>query len=309
VLTQFTGPPEFETAEEIAARFPLGARELADGGTWHTLAGQPTDDSEMALALARSILAKGRYDAEHTLEAYRHWYRSGPFDVGQTTRAALVGYVMGGSEANGSLMRASPLGIFAHDLPPARAAELARDDSALTHPNRVPCDASASFVVAVAHAIMNGDGPEAAYRAALDWARRAEAAPGVLEALERARSEPPRSDGRNQGWVLIALQGAFYALLHAGSLEEGVVETVGRGGDTDTNAAIAGALLGAVHGRPAVPAQWRSMVLSCRPHPVAAPRPRPMSYWPGDALEIAELLLLAGRAASSEGSHTPSPAL
>ena len=72
-------------------------------------------------------------------------------------------------------------------------------------------------------------------------------------------------DGESQGWVKIALQNAFYELLHAPSLEEGVVATVRRGGDTDTNAAIAGALLGAVHGREAVPAQWRSMVLSCRP--------------------------------------------
>lgn len=41
------------------------------------------------------------------------------------------------------------------------------------------------------------------------------------------------------------------------SLEDGVVETVMAGGDTDTNAAIAGALLGAVYGRQAVPLQWR----------------------------------------------------
>ena len=287
---------EFQTAEKIAAAYPEGLSELADGGTWHTLAGQPTDDSEMALALARSIVAKGAYEVESTLEAYRRWYRSGPFDVGQTTRAALLGYLMAGSEANGSLMRASPLGIFAHALPMERAAELARLDSALTHPNRVPCDAAAAFVVGLAHAVSDGDGGEGAYQAALGWARGGGADPKVLGALERARSEPPRSDGENQGWALIALQGAFYEALHASTLEEGVVRAVARGGDTDTNAAIAGALLGAIHGRRAVPAQWRSMILSCRPHPAAARNPRPMEYWPGDALELAELLVLAGAA-------------
>ena len=92
----------------------------------------------------------------------------------------------------------------------------------------------------------------------------------------------------------IALQNAFHELLHAPSLEEGVVATVRRGGDTDTNAAIAGALLGAVHGREAVPAQWRSMILSCRPLPPRARRPRPRACWPTDLLEIAERLLLAG---------------
>jgi ADP-ribosyl-[dinitrogen reductase] hydrolase len=54
---------------------------------------------------------------------------------------------------------------------------------------------------------------------------------------------------RQQGWVLIAL----WQLLHAPSLEEEVVDTVMRGGDTDTNAAIAGALLGAVYGGEAMP--------------------------------------------------------
>jgi ADP-ribosylglycohydrolase len=72
------------------------------------------------------------------------------------------------------------------------------------------------------------------------------------------------------------------------------VDTVRRGGDTDTNAAVAGALLGAVHGRDAVPPQWRSMVLSCRPHPPRARRPRAMAYWPVDALDLAERLLVRG---------------
>jgi ADP-ribosylglycohydrolase/fructose-1,6-bisphosphatase/inositol monophosphatase family enzyme len=286
---------EFENGATIAERYPQGPRELADGGSWRTLAGQPTDDSEMALALARSIVARGRYEADAVLGAYRDWYRSGPFDIGQTTRAALVGYRMGESQANGSLMRASPLGVFAHRLELDQAATLAREDSALTHPNRVPCDAAAVFVVAISHAIRHGDGPAAAYEAATSWARQSEIAPSVVDALEAAREVPPVCDGENEGWVLIALQNAFFALLHAESLEEAVVETVRRGGDTDTNGAIAGALLGAVHGRDAVPPQWRSMVLSCRPHPLRAPHPRPMAYWPGDALELAERLLLAGQ--------------
>jgi ADP-ribosylglycohydrolase len=199
------------------------------------------------------------------------------------------------------MMRASPLGVFAHSLAPGRVAQLARDDSALTHPNRVPCDASAAFVVAVAHAVRLGDGEHRAYEAALDWARGS-AVPAVTACLEAARDAAPVCDRENQGWALIALQNAFHELLHSPSLEEGVVATVRRGGDTDTNAAIAGALLGAVHGREAVPAQWRSMVLSCRPHPLCAPRPRPMAYWPGDVFELAERLLLAEAAGASTTS-------
>src|SRR6185503_1490063 len=46
---------EAKPANEIARLYPKGVRELSDGGIYHLMAGQPTDDSEMALALARSI--------------------------------------------------------------------------------------------------------------------------------------------------------------------------------------------------------------------------------------------------------------
>src|SRR5262249_28898315 len=147
---------------------------------------------------------------------------------------------------------------------------------------------------AIAHAIDRGDGPEAAHEAALAWARGPGVAAGVRVALEAAPREAPRCDGSTQGWVLVALQNAVHELRHASGVEDGVVRTVRRGGDTDTNAAIAGALLGAVHGRASVPAQWRSMVLSCHPIGPAARRPRPMAYWPVDVFELAERLLLAG---------------
>jgi ADP-ribosylglycohydrolase/fructose-1,6-bisphosphatase/inositol monophosphatase family enzyme len=299
---------EFATAQEVARRYPGGPRLLEDGGTWGILAGQPTDDSEMALALARSILDNGGYEPEAALRAYREWQASQPFDMGNTVRAALAGRPDPDSQANGSLMRASPLGVFAHAASPDEAVRMARADSGLTHPNPVCGDAVAAYVVAIRHAVVHGDGPDAAYRAALEWAAGEGALPTVVGALRQAAESPPVCDGASQGFVLIALRNAFYELLHAESLEAGVVATVGRGGDTDTNAAIAGALLGAVHGRPAVPPQWRRMVLSCRPHAGWAKRPRPMVYWPVDVLEVAERLLVAGRRLTAAAPSTARPA-
>jgi ADP-ribosylglycohydrolase/fructose-1,6-bisphosphatase/inositol monophosphatase family enzyme len=285
---------EFESAAAIAACHAAGPRLLADGGQWQTLAGQPTDDSELALALARSIVRDGAYTPRAALQAYREWLASSPFDVGRTTRAALSGAPLADSQANGSLMRIAPLAVYAHALSPKDCAALARADSHLTHPHPVCGDAVAAFTVAVAHAVRFGEGPEAAYRAALSWAERDSAQPAVVERLRAAREEAPVCDGAAQGFVLIALQNAFFELLHAPSLEEGVVSSVRRGGDTDTNAAIAGALLGAAHGRAAVPDQWRRMVLSCRAHASRARHPRPVACWPTDLLELAELLLIAG---------------
>lgn len=76
-----------------------------------------------------------------------------------------------------------------------------------------------------------------------------------------------------------------------------IIDTVMQGGDTDTNAAIAGALLGALHGEDSLPGHWREAILNCRPsteNPDAV-RVRPDIYWPVDALELADALLIAGR--------------
>ncbi len=301
---------EFQTAAAILARYPGGVRDLVDGGEWDTIAGQPTDDSEMALMLARSILKESRYDRAAALDAYVHWHDSDPFDMGGTTRAALqaasgaptredrlaraAASAKQDSEANGSLMRISPLAIFgAGD--PAAAAEWAREDSALTHPHVVCREACAAFVAAIATAIGTGADAEGAYAAGLAEARRG-GNEFVIGCLERARHELPADFSRQMGWVRIALQNAFYQLLHAPTFEAGLTATVMAGGDTDTNGAIAGALLGAVHGREGVQRRYREQVITCRPlREIGAQQARPREFWPVDAMVLAEGLLLAGR--------------
>src|SRR4029078_2621674 len=91
--------------------FPDGVRDLGDGGVYHTMAGQPTDDSEMALTLARAIVREGRYQSEKVLDGYRAWLPSRPVDVGQTTERGLLGMTTTESESNGSLMRVSAFRI------------------------------------------------------------------------------------------------------------------------------------------------------------------------------------------------------
>src|SRR5258705_13909848 len=76
------------------------------------------------------------------------------------------------------------------------------------------------------------------------------------------------------------------------SFEDALTETVGKGGDTDTNAAICGALLGAAQGRAAIPVRWCMAVLACRPFGESARQPRPARYWPDDVPLLAEALLV-----------------
>jgi len=121
----------------------------------------------------------------------------------------------------------------------------------------------------------------------LQRARLLDVEPLLLATLEDAARQPPAD------WVLIALQNAIWQLLHAPDLETGIMDTVMQGGDTDTNAAIAGALLGAVYGIEAVPERWQTVILHCRPSEFF-PRvvhPRPKEFWPKDALELAGQLV------------------
>jgi ADP-ribosyl-[dinitrogen reductase] hydrolase len=276
---------EFKPGPEIAQLYPRGVRELADGGVYKLMAGQPTDDSELAITLARSLVAERKHDPERVLEAYRAWLTSRPVDVGMTTERGLLGQGDGTSESNGSLMRVSPLGVWAAGEP-RRAAKAARADSALTHPNPVCVEACAGFAAAIAAGVAGGE-RNAMLEAALEHSTGPARAAIMLGATTRA----PSDFFTRQGWVLVALQNAFYALFHE-NFEDGLVRTVGAGGDTDTNAAIAGALLGAAHGREAVPSRWRLPVLACRPlAECGALRPRPIEYWPDDLLELAEALL------------------
>jgi len=287
---------EFQSPEEILRKYPDGVRELRDGGTWGTLAGQPTDDSEMALMLARSLMKCRGYDPEATRKAYVMWLNSAPFDCGNTVRRGLRGDPDHHSQANGAMMRASPLGIFCCNHDPERTADFAHQDARLTHPHPVCVQANALFVMGLAHTIAIGMKPHETYEYVQKCASDMKGKPALMKAVANAATSPPHDYVSQQGWVLIAFQNALWQLLHAENLEEGVIDTVMRGGDTDTNAAIAGALLGAVYGLDAVPRQWRERLLNCRPErgKQNVMHPRPECFWPVDAMEIARCLVAGG---------------
>ena len=285
---------EFKDAVTIGELYPEGVRELADGGVWDTLAGQPTDDSEMALALARSLVRNAAFSVEDVRASYVRWCRSGPFDIGTTTTCGLEGEPILGSQANGALMRVSPLGVFGWRMEPEALAKLAAEDAALTHPNRICQQVNGLYATAIAEAIREGYAPTVVYDRLAVRAVRWNVHHAIRERIEQAQTRRPPDYSHQMGWVLTAFQNALYELLHAPTLADGVVATVQCGGDTDTNGAICGALLGAVYGRETVPPQWENKIVTCRPTGEHARRPRPKEYWPDDALRLAVQLVRAG---------------
>ena len=287
---------EFKDASTIRKLYPNGVRELADGGVWNTLAGQPTDDSEMAFALAQSLVRNGAFSIDDIRASYVRWYRSGPFDIGRTTACGLEGEPILESQANGALMRISPLGVFAWTMEPEALAKLAAEDASLAHPNPICRQVNGLYASAIAEAIREGFVPKTVYERMAARAEQWKVDHAIRERIERAKTHRPPEYSRQMGWVLTAFQNGFYELLHARTLEEGVIATVQCGGDTDTNGAICGALLGAVYGRDAVPGQWVDRIVKCRPT-AETRQPRPEEYWPGDVLRLAEDLLQAGASA------------
>ena len=252
------------------------------------IAGQPAAAGELALALARSIARHRRYDASAAFAAYQDWLASGPFDVGDTTRAGISGKPDPGSTSSGSLMRVSPIGIWAAG-DPARAARAAREDSALTHPNPVCLEACAGYAAAIGAGVAGGTRADMLAAALAHCGGEARAAIGRASQGARPGDHASRLDR-----VLVALQNAFYQLHHARSFEAALIATASAGGDTDSHGAVAGALAGALHGRTAIPQRWLLSVLSCRPSAdCGVSQARPTAYWPDDVLDLAEGLIAA----------------
>ncbi|NLY95660.1 MAG: hypothetical protein GXY23_16745 [Myxococcales bacterium] len=302
---------EFMRAEEIGAAPHLGEVVLAGSRAHGTISGQPTDDGELALSLARRLVTVGAFDAEATLHAYADWFETSPFSLGKTTARALGAAssaradgadVLAASraaadvesQANGATMRAAPLALaFAHadeDL----LDRVAREDAALTHPHPACLDANVVYLRAL-RALILGESPEAIVDRAL--VARGGLHRTVVDALHGARSGPPEDSYTHMGFVGIALRHAFHALLTAEGFEAALGRVIAAGGDTDTNAAIAGALLGARFGASRLRAALRHEIRSARPVRGlnGVERPRPMFLWPVDLEALAEALLAISR--------------
>ena len=103
---------EFRAPDDIRREYAKGVRKLADGGTWNTITGQPKDDSEMALLLARMPADQGWYDPEEARKTNIFWLGSRPFDCGMTVAAGLRGRPNPDSQDNGAMMRITARWVF-----------------------------------------------------------------------------------------------------------------------------------------------------------------------------------------------------
>ncbi|NLG49181.1 MAG: hypothetical protein GX552_03595 [Chloroflexi bacterium] len=225
-------------------------------------AGAFTDDTEMALALAESLIARDDLDTDDVLRRFVDWYRRSPADVGNQLSLVLSSVRAGrpraeivrqlaGRQGNGSVMRCYPVALrFCVSLPRCLQASIEQSD--ITHPDPL-CGAACALVNAVIwHGLRGADAATAVERAL--------EAVELPDALRRTVEQAPGRSAdelQNTGWALHAVESAVWGLLTTDSFAECVIQVANLGNDADTSACVVGAMAGAVYGLDAIPLDWR----------------------------------------------------
>ncbi len=271
-------PLEFLSPEVAKSRFGH-LTEMVGNSTWAP--GEWTDDTAMALAIARGIL---KTPADPCLETGRLWVRweSNAKDVGSTIRAAVSGFkrdddwVMasrqtpqareGKAAGNGSLMRTLPTAL-GYPLGEEMLRQSARL-SAMTH-----WDAQAEVCCGIYNfwiSYLLAEMPAAqAWELALKHARHLPyfgfetpgPSPLPSDFWKRLADAPALSYDKLQptgyaGYVVECLEAAVWCVLNCESYEDAMVHAVNLAGEADTIAAVAGGAAGALWGEEAIPQRW-----------------------------------------------------
>ncbi len=255
-------PLEFLDRDEIDKRYGT-VREMIGGGWLQTQPGEYTDDTQMALAIARSIVLCGDVDPANIAIQFLAWFDSLPKDIGNTTirslrhlaagspwneAGSLALEELGGSApSNGSLMRSAPIALACRRDQEALVRN-SIDVSRITHADPLACWSCAALNQAIVALISEtGDAILAASRVP---------EPNVTRAIIQSAAE--RHEVRSGGYVLDTLQASFWAFRNHDGFEDVVVAAVNLGGDADTVGAVAGSLAGARYGAGAIPERWLS---------------------------------------------------
>jgi ADP-ribosyl-[dinitrogen reductase] hydrolase len=260
-------PVESWPRERILQKYPDGVREMDP----LELKLPWDDDLAQAVIIAEAILTHDTLGHDDLAARLLDWYESNGRGMGAQTRAVLnalrhgllpseaarmIWERAGNSPAgNGAVMRCAPIAMRWRLDPPRLRAET-ENSSRITH-HDPRCGWSALAVnLAIADALNGRTATIESIAAAL------EAADVSLILVQSARAASGRDldelklDGEAMGYTLKAMQVGLWCLEHGGDFEESLVAVIRAGGDTDTNGAVAGAVLGALHGVGAIPPRW-----------------------------------------------------
>jgi ADP-ribosylglycohydrolase len=285
------GPFEFGPEGAFSARFPVpgAGGEMCGGGGWDP--GEATDDTQMAVLVAQSLLERGGLDLPDIFARFQRWAAAEPKDIGLQTEdvltngmpwdlaAALHFQVNQRAAGNGSLMRASAPAVYFARAGQEATMDAARRIAALTHGDRAAWEGTA-----ILHELI---------RLTLEDTDPLTALPDIVALVHpdhRARYSTvlapdwhPDQATEFNGAVWPCLGSALFALRTTTSFEAAIRAAIDLGGDTDTVAAVTGSLAGAYYGLDAIPPHWTQ------------PLHVPLPGFDQRVLHLADLLHLAHR--------------
>ncbi len=267
---EFSYPGSFEPVTDMVGGGPF----MLNPGEW-------TDDTSMALCLAESLIEKKKFDAADQVNRYIRWRDHGHlssngrcFDIGNTIRRSLEQYELTGnplsgdtgkySAGNGSLMRLTPMAMFAaHDF--TNGPNLCGESSRTTHGTKVCIDACRYFgglLIGAFHGLDKDILLSPLYRPLQSfWASGNLHAKIEEIALGSFKTDIKHNGAiRGTGYVVDSLKAALWAFYHTDNFKEGALMVVNLGEDADTTGAIYGQIAGAIYGLDEIPAEWRQKI-------------------------------------------------
>ena len=305
--------------------------EMPGGGFWgdQVIAGQVTDDTEMAVALAYALSGMSTtFDIQTIAKNYAEWHKSKPFDQGFCTREVLnyapnvakmqtkaleynnekvIQYKSDGNCANGALMRCMPLILYGFNLDYENLYLLIKTEAELTHNNIFVFLVNMCYAIMVLYLLkceMNEpDKHLNAYNTMHCWLSEQTKSPN----LEKSKAAKviltqwlKHVNDKNmkklqiatvfKGFVKIAFQRVCYHLINTQTYFDAIKSVVSEGGDTDTNACIVGGMMGALFGLHHIPNHYIDKIAKCDP---ASERDRYQPKWYSKDNIIPKLLQVA----------------
>lgn len=273
-------PAEFASRKELC---DAPVTDMEGYGTYPYPPGTWSDDTSMALA-ALDSLANGKIDFDEIMGNFRKWLEgdaytpSGEcFDIGRTTVMSILNYFAHKktadtcgmtdefSNGNGSLMRIYPFVLFwKYGKSGCKLTKLVHKASALTHAHERSKIACGIYAWVLSVLLLR---PSKIYVShALYRARRTYQDYAEFHSFERIFDisgfyNLDESEIRSSGYVVDTLEAAIWCLINTNSYRECVLKAVNLGEDTDTVAAVAGSLAGALYGYDAIPEEWKNALL------------------------------------------------